>query len=143
MDYEKLYKEVLERLRTLVNSAKKKGHIIVRTEDIEDTFPELKENEDERIRRELIDAIQGLYDYDELPLSLTTKRKDEWIAWLEKQESVGEIVERCKTSWYNEGKIQGQIEGLSDDEKYQQGWHDALEKERKEVRNDKRNKTRG
>ena len=28
-----------------------------------------------------------------------------------------------------EGKIQGQIEGLSDEEKYQQGWHDALEKQ--------------
>ncbi len=50
-------------------------------------------------------------------------------AWLEKQESVEEIVARCKDSWYNEGKIQGQIEGLSDEEKYQQGWHDALEKQ--------------
>ena len=50
-------------------------------------------------------------------------------AWLEKQESVGEIVERCKTSWYNEGKIDGMAEGLTDDEKYQQGWHDALEKQ--------------
>lgn len=49
------------------------------------------------------------------------------ITWLEKQESVEEIVERCKTSWYNDGKIQGKMEGLSDDEKYQQGWHDAIE----------------
>lgn len=53
----------------------------------------------------------------------------ECIDWLKKQETIGEIVERCKNSWYNEGKIQGQIEGLSDEEKYQQGVHDALEKQ--------------
>ena len=40
-----------------------------------------------------------------------------------------EIVARCKDSWYNEGKIAGMAEGLSDDEKYQQGWHDAIEKQ--------------
>jgi len=41
--------------------------------------------DDERIRKELIDAIQGLWDNDALPLPLSVKRKDAWIAWLEKQ----------------------------------------------------------
>ena len=42
-------------------------------------------DEDERIRKELIDAIQSLWDNDALPLPLSVKRKDEWIAWIEKQ----------------------------------------------------------
>ena len=40
-----------------------------------------------------------------------------------------DIIDRYKDSWYNEGKIAGMAEGLTDDEKYQQGWHDALEKQ--------------
>ena len=78
MDYEKAYKEALERARKLYE----KGTI---TESLNYIFPELKESEDERIRKELIDAIQGLWDNDTLPLPLSAKRKDAWIAWLEKQ----------------------------------------------------------
>ena len=84
-------------------------------------FPELKESEDERIREELIELIGCMHDAD--------SRKGAWLAWLEKQKSVEEIVAKCKTSWYNKGKIQGQIEGLSDEEKYWQGWHDALKEQ--------------
>ena len=32
---------------------------------------------------------------------------------------------RLRKSWYEEGRIHGQFEGLSDDVKYQQGFHDA------------------
>ena len=88
-------------------------------------FPELKESKDEKIRKILIDYMRSVIDINGI-------KGEEIIAWLEKQESVEEIVERCKISWYNEGKIQGQIEGLSDDEKYQQGWHDAIEKQREQ-----------
>ena len=51
----------------------------------EHIFPELKEPNDEKIRKELIDAIQGLWDDDALPMPLSVKRKDAWLAWLEKQ----------------------------------------------------------
>lgn len=91
---------------------------------IEEIFPELKESDDERIRKEIVRFIQMEVE-DEIV-------GNKWIAWLEKQESVEEIVERCKKSWYNEGKIAGMAEGLTDDEKYQQGWHDALEKRNEE-----------
>ena len=91
---------------------------------------------DEAIRKELIQFIKNWKDpnnigrpHDFPTLTRNVEQCDRYIAWLEKQASVGEIVSRCKTSWYNEGKIQGQIEGLSDEEKYQQGWHDALEKQ--------------
>ncbi len=52
---------------------------------LETLIPELKESEDERIRKELIDAINGLWDNDALPMPLSVRRKDAWIAWLEKQ----------------------------------------------------------
>ena len=41
--------------------------------------------DDEGIREELIDAINGLWDNDALPMPLSMKRKDAWLAWLEKQ----------------------------------------------------------
>lgn len=123
MDYKELYEQALERASKLYGA----GTI---TESLSYVFPELKENEDERIRKTLIRYMASVIDIDGI------KGKD-IIAWLEKQESVGEIVSRCRTSWYNEGKIQGQIEGLTDDEKYQQGWHDALEKQGKQKSADK------
>lgn len=130
MNYEQRYKNALEKIREglqpLPDGAKISG---VTRAFLEEVFPELKETEDEKISKELIDAINGLWVNDALPLPLSVGRKDKWIAWLEKQKSVGEIVERCKNSWYNEGKIAGMAEGLTNDEKYQQGWHDALEKQ--------------
>ena len=95
-------------------------------ETIEYIFPELKESEDERIRKVLIDFFNKGAENEQQTNGIFDK---DIIAWLEKQELVEEIVERCKDSWYNEGKIQGMREGLSDEEKYQQGWHDALEKQ--------------
>ena len=41
--------------------------------------------DDEGIREELIDAINGLWDNDALPMPLSIKRKNAWLAWLEKQ----------------------------------------------------------
>ena len=114
--YEKKYKQALGWMQGLYNGLHGKTK-----EEAETYFPELVESEDERIRKRIIHALHG----DVLDMEETTKA----LIWLEKQGSIREIVERCKTSWYNEGKIQGQIEGLSDDEKYLQGWHDALEKQ--------------
>jgi hypothetical protein len=92
--------------------------------------PDLAESEDEKIRKRILFSLQK--DIMATKNSgCDTKDLEKCIDWLEKQESVEEIVERCKTSWYNEGKIAGMAEGLSDEEKYQQGWHDALEKQDK------------
>lgn len=41
--------------------------------------------DDEGIREELIDAINGLWDNDALPMPLSIKRKDAWLNWLHKQ----------------------------------------------------------
>ena len=121
MDDEKKYKEALEKLQEAL--APKDGCEIsgLTRNCIEEIFPELKESEDEKIRKEIVRFIQMEVE-DEII-------GNKWLAWLKKQESVEEIVERCKKSWYNEGKIAGMAEGLTDDVKYQQGWHDALEKQ--------------
>lgn len=89
---------------------------------------------DELVRKE---AISCLKHWKNCIPTTWNKDYENILMWLEndlsvhtkKQKSVAEIVERCKNAWYNEGKIQGQIEGLTDEEKYQQGWHDALEKQ--------------
>lgn len=42
---------------------------------------------DEIVRKELIDAINGLWNDDALPMPLSVKRKNAWLAWLEKQKA--------------------------------------------------------
>ena len=75
MDYEKKYKEALERARQFSE------HPLQENSDsiVEYIFPELKESEDERISKELIDYHR----------SMTAQADDyvheAWIAWLEKQ----------------------------------------------------------
>lgn len=81
MDYEKTYKEALERVRECL----KDGTITnVAIGYIEEIFPELKESKDERIRKELIDYFTEGREF----LSLCSFGGDEIIAWLEKQESL-------------------------------------------------------
>jgi len=70
----KAYDEALERAKKLYEQ----GTI---TESLSYVFPELKENEDERIRKELIKYFTKGKEY----LSLIPYSKDECIAWLEKQ----------------------------------------------------------
>ena len=85
MNYEKKYKEALERARGAHNSAKsdKENGITDKITEYtiqltETIFPELKESEDEKMRKSIIYALQngGFYDND---------KTDEAIAWLEKQ----------------------------------------------------------
>ena len=121
MDYEKLHKDTITKLQEMVNSGKITAEI---ARGICADF--VSESEGKRIRKDIIVLIKDWWDRVNKD-NISTK--EQMLAWLEKQESVGEIVSRCKTSWYNEGKIAGMAEGLTDDEKYQQGWHDALEKQ--------------
>ena len=69
MDYEKKYKEALERMKYVVIEPKNERQLQLIKETV---FPELSESEDENIRGAIIDHLK---DYN-----LT-----EWAAWLEKQ----------------------------------------------------------
>lgn len=78
MDYEKAYKEIIEKLRKLHNDWNSTQNRAAK--EIELVLPELRESEDERIRKEIINFL-------ELPHPQFVGKRDheEWIAWLEKQ----------------------------------------------------------
>lgn len=84
MDYEKKYNEALERMKSWARGehpecfteAQKAAEFI---------FPELKENEDEKIRKALIDYFDDANKVDENPLQSYGIHTDKTIAWLEKQ----------------------------------------------------------
>lgn len=80
MDYEKAYKEALERAKNLYDNSHpiSAGNIIINS-----IFPELKESKDEKIRKVLINMFKG-YDIQKVG-EFTDK---EIIAWLEKQGDV-------------------------------------------------------
>ncbi len=78
MDYEKAYKEALKRAKLLKYNPKK---VLFESENIpvsDYIFPELKESEDEKIRREIITYLSTVEDKELIPY-------ESWIAWLEKQ----------------------------------------------------------
>ena len=76
-DYKTLYEQRIERAKEEI---KKCGDNKGRIRMIENIFPELKESEDERIRKEL---IQYLKNYPNLPNGHYCR--DDFFAWLEKQ----------------------------------------------------------
>lgn len=88
MDNIKKFEDFLSRMQGLLDNAKKQGHIIVRVEDLESTFPELKEHiesEDEKIRKWLIALIKSneygsISNVGEMPCP-----KLNVLAWLEEQ----------------------------------------------------------
>jgi hypothetical protein len=71
MDYKEKYEKALERAKAFDLPEYKNIMISI--------FPELKESEDERTRKELIDYIKGQ------KITPNHSIADEWIAWLEKQ----------------------------------------------------------
>ena len=75
MDYEKKYKEALERARGFYNN--EECRVGMTPIDLEVIFPELRENEEEKIRKGIISTLKfanhnGIYD--------------KYIEWLEKQD---------------------------------------------------------
>ena len=81
MNYEKAYKEALERAREFQKS--KDGLCVLTAESI---FPELAESEDERIKETLIDYFKIYKKQEECGIkTFFGIPTDNIIAWLEKQ----------------------------------------------------------
>ena len=76
MDYEKLYKEAFERAKKVHDEHRAQPFDVMLK-----VFPELKESENERIRKELINYFIKGKEY----LNLCSFSKEEIVAWLEKQ----------------------------------------------------------
>ena len=78
----KRYESALERCRKLYNEAKANEYTSD-MEDYETIFPELKESEDERIRKEILSFCQNRAD--NYPNDPKYANIGNWISWLEKQ----------------------------------------------------------
>ena len=76
-DYKKKYEEALERAK-VINSGTNNYNIVT------EIFPELKESEDERIRKEIICYLDREITLSNFGGDIATFKK--WIAWLEKQD---------------------------------------------------------
>lgn len=109
MDYKEKYEQALENLKT-IKAANKNNKGLVNF--IERKYPELKESEDERIRKELISFVLGQIRCHDKPNAKRDEMFESWIVWLEKQGKqeqlyirFGEIPSNEKSKIY-----QGEIE---------------------------------
>ena len=88
MNYEEKYKEALEKLRAFHRDYKNISHLVDVKEELEFIFPELKESEDERIRKALIEVLHRLsdstFEYG-AEGGYVGATKEKMLAWLEKQ----------------------------------------------------------
>ena len=75
MDYEKRYKNALERAKYYYNEGKTLEYA---NDIVSDIFSEFKESEDEKIRKEIITYLSTVEDKELIPY-------ESWIDWLEKQ----------------------------------------------------------
>ena len=77
------YKVNEEAVKKIAERVYDNGSTVINRNDLEEMFPALKESEDERIRKELIDFFLKHLDY--ASEEGTKEQLKSWIAWLEKQ----------------------------------------------------------
>ena len=82
MDYEKAYKDALERARKMMNS---KRSVVIGKQALETIFPELRESEDERIRKMCITSVNIAASADG---GLLHHEAKQCLDWLEKQKDI-------------------------------------------------------
>lgn len=83
MNYEQKYKDVLERAKKWHNAPNADKIPTLSTRIIEEIFPELRESEDDKIRKELIKHLKdGVEGY--MPAG-DSEDYARWLAWVEKQ----------------------------------------------------------
>lgn len=84
-DYKEKYKQAVKKIKDLFNEGEQKGFtIITYRKDFEKIFPELKESEDERIRKELIRVFSNREKY-RIAQSFGDITVSEALTWLKKQ----------------------------------------------------------
>lgn len=78
MDYKEKYEQALENLKKIKAANKDNKELM---DFIEYQYPELKESEDEKARKGLIDFLKSPFVAE----NITDEKVAPWIAWLEKQ----------------------------------------------------------
>lgn len=81
MDYEKAYNEALERARAVHTT-----NVVENKKSTEYIFPELKELENEKIRKELIDFVNANTISND-------SRREKYLTWLESKASPNKNVD--------------------------------------------------
>ena len=99
MNYEKKYKDALKRAEEIIRYYKEHNRDEAAIEDLGEIFPELKESEDEKIRKELLDYCKNRAD--KYPNDPKYKNISAWIALLEKQGTNSVSVTKGNTSVTN------------------------------------------
>ena len=110
MDYEKAYKEAIEKIRNglqpLSDGTKISG---VTRAFLEEVFPELQESEDERIRKELIFYLGDMPEDTELRNGVTNR---DVLTWLEKQGEQKVPINDFKAKDWYVSKVDGKIRNI-------------------------------
>lgn len=96
MDYEEKYNEALQRAKSIYRDAKSEH--CTHTDWLENIFLELKESEDESIRRTLIHIVKGACGKYGIKYQGKDISEEKLLAWLEKQgsQNLANSVETCK-----------------------------------------------
>ena len=99
MDYEKAYKEALEKARGFMDFYKDNP---AQAQKFIDIFPELAESEDERFRRYIIEVCESSLERDQGAhfCKLSTKQLKEFLEKQQEQKPELEIGRRCDTCTY-------------------------------------------
>ena len=128
--YEKLYNEALERAKEELAACGSMDCDAAR--QIFRLFPQLRESEDERIRKEMIEFIQWSEDRGTTRHDFhQAKRPAEWIAWLEKQKDASKAIEAVdRIDKYIDEHLANahDMKNSNPEKKYYRGWDDALGK---------------
>ena len=104
MDYEKKYKDALERARVW---KEKSGMPKDKQGILDDIFPELKESEDEKIRKSILELVKQSSEI------LDKQNQNNMIAWLEKQgEQKVPINDFNSKDWYV-SEVDGKIHDMT------------------------------
>lgn len=113
IDYEQKYKEALEWMKSLYN-----GLHGATKEEAEKYFPELKESEDERIRKALVRFHKSTIDVDGI-------KGEEIVAWLEKQSGCFAMLKKNTTDnkpTLNHSVLMKSIHGIAEGERNGKEW---------------------
>ena len=87
----KAYDEAIERAKKWQNESNINK---IDNRIIEEIFPELKESEDEKIRKEIISILRNAY------WTSNKNRFNELVAWLEKQRDKDKLIQESKFQNY-------------------------------------------
>ena len=95
----------------------------------------IKEPASEDLERCVVEQMEADGDVDDFVRrgidDIASKYAQLGAQWQKEQDY--KDFERLKKSWFEEGKLEGKFEGLTDDEKYQQGFHDCKEQMMKDA----------